>query len=342
MAVVCDTSTAAVNERTELWVAAASEMFVPLECTPQAHKDFHGRMRAGAIGSLRLCLLEVSPHTVRRTPRLAANTNGDQYKLSLMLGGEALVVQDRREALLRPGDFAIYDCSRPYTLVGGDPFRMLVCVLPRKIVGISPERISQVTATRVPGSTGIAWAMAPFLQRLAELADRDEVPPDELRIVESVVDLVESLCALALGDASAPRAHSRAELTLRIRAYIESHLGDSELTPTQIAAAHYLSKRYLHKLFEARGVGVSHWIRERRLERCRQDLADPNLREETVTSIGMRWGLTDPCHLSRLFRGAYGCSPTEYRRTCLARMSDMASESSGRTSPSPAVPAPPA
>lgn len=32
-----------------------------------------------------------------------------------------------------------------------------------------------------------------------------------------------------------------------------------------------------------------------------------------MTSIGARWGITDSGHLSRIFRDAYGCAPTEYR-----------------------------
>jgi AraC-like DNA-binding protein len=314
MAIVCDTATVQASDRAELWVEAISALFVPLECTPHHGAAFYGRLRAGALGPVQLCALEVSPHTVKRTPRLAANTAGDEYKLSLNLGGEALIVQDGRDAVLRPGDFAIYDCTRPYTLVANNPFRMLVCVLPRDIIGLSPERIAQATATRIPGSGGIAWAMAPFLKRLADLAIREEVPADEHRVVESVVDLVESLCAGVISEDVGPHAHSRAELLLRIRAYIDSHLGDPELTPTQIAAAHFVSKRYLHKLFEAEGVSVSRWIRERRLERCRRDLAEDQRREETVTRIGMRWGLMDAGHFSRLFRDAYGCTPTEYRR----------------------------
>jgi AraC-like DNA-binding protein len=318
MPLVCDTATVPAADRAELWVAASSELFVPLECTPRAGTPFQGILRAGSVGPVRLCALEATPHTVRRTPRLASNTRGDQYKLSLSLGGEALIVQDGREAVLRPGDFTIYDCSRPYTLVGGDRFRMLVGVLPRDVLGIPPERVARITATRIPGSAGLGWAMAPFVKRLTDLAVRGEIPADEHRVVESLVDLVESLCASALGEDTPPQAYSRAELLLRIRAYIESHLGDPELTPTRVAAAHFVSKRYLHKLFEAEGVSVSRWIRERRLEHCRHDLADPQRVDETVTNIGMRWGLTDAGHLSRLFREAYGCSPSEYRHRQLS------------------------
>jgi AraC-like DNA-binding protein len=319
MAVLCDTATVPVGDRADLWTSMASDMFVPLECTPHDRATFNGRLRAGVVGPLALCGLEVSPHTIKRTPKLAANTPGDQYKLSLMLGGEALIVQDRRDAVLRPGDFAIYDCSRPYTIVGGDQFRMLICMLPRDVIGLSPERMARVTATRIAGRDGLGWAMAPFLKRLADLAVRDEVGSDHHRVVESVVDLVESLCAGLVDDVIAPGA-SRAALMLRIRAYVEAHLDEPDLSPTQVAAAHFVSKRYLHKLFEAEGVSVSRWIRERRLEHCRRDLADPDRRDHTVTSIGVRWGLVDSAHFSRLFRETYGCSPTEYRHEHLPRL----------------------
>src|SRR6266498_1139463 len=170
MAILCDTATVPLRDSAELWVEAVSELFVPLECVPHDGAVFDGRLSAGTIGPIRMCVMVVSPHTVKRTPRLAANTQGDQYKLSLILGGEALIVQDAREAVLRPGDFAIYDCSRPYTFVNNDPVRMLVCLLPRDIIGVSPTRVSEITATRIPSGKGIGWAMAPFLKRLALLA----------------------------------------------------------------------------------------------------------------------------------------------------------------------------
>ena len=313
MSVICDTSSVPVEDRAELWVTATSQLFVPLECRPRDRDSFTGLLQAGTVGPLALSRLAVSPHTIRRTAALAADSDGDRYKLSLLVDGQALVVQDGREAVLRPGDFALYDCSRPYTIEGAGNFRMLVCMLPRAVLGVEPARIGRMTATRIGGEGGIAWAVAPFLERLADLAIRDEASQATDRVVESVVELVESLCVSVIDGDDRPRSTSRAELLLRAHAYARSRLGDPALAPGEIAAAVHVSRRYLDRLFEEDGSSVSAWIRQRRLEGCRRDLLDPSRAGETVASIGNRWGLTNPAHLSRLFRDAYGVSPTEYR-----------------------------
>jgi AraC-like DNA-binding protein len=313
MPVICDTSTVPVQDRAELWVTATSRFFVPLECRPRDRDSFSGLLQAGAMGPLALSRLTVSPHTIRRTAALAADTDGDRYKLSLLLDGQALVVQDGRQAILRPGDFALYDCSRPYTIEGAGNFRMLVCMLPRAVLGVDRARIGRMTATRIGGEGGIAWAVAPFLERLANLAIRGEASQADDRVVESVVELVESLCMSVIDGGDWPRSTSRAELLLRAHAYARSRLGDPSLAPGDIAAAVHVSRRYLDRLFEESGSTVSAWIRQRRLEGCRRDLLDPSRSAETVANIGSRWGLTNSAHLSRLFRDAYGVSPTEYR-----------------------------
>jgi AraC-like DNA-binding protein len=107
---------------------------------------------------------------------------------------------------------------------------------------------------------------------------------------------------------------------LRVHAFIEARLGDPELTPGAIAAAHHISFRYPHRLFEPQETTVAGWIRRRRLERCRRDLLDPALRWQPVAPIGARWGLANPAHFGRAFRAAYGVPPAEYR--ALAASSD--------------------
>jgi AraC-like DNA-binding protein len=92
------------------------------------------------------------------------------------------------------------------------------------------------------------------------------------------------------------------------------HVGDPGLMPRMVAAAHYVSVRYLHKLFETEQTTVAQLIRHRRLERCRRDLLDPAFRAVPVSAIAARWGLLNAAHLSRAFRTAYGAAPIEYRR----------------------------
>ncbi|HYP73799.1 MAG TPA: helix-turn-helix domain-containing protein, partial [Microbacterium sp.] len=85
------------------------------------------------------------------------------------------------------------------------------------------------------------------------------------------------------------------------------------LSPGSIAAAHYISTRHLHGLFQEQGTTVSTWIRMRRLEQCRRDLADPLHAGSPVAAISARWGFVDAAHFSRSFKQAYGVSPSEYR-----------------------------
>jgi AraC-like DNA-binding protein len=111
-----------------------------------------------------------------------------------------------------------------------------------------------------------------------------------------------------------PRDTQRRALLLRIRGFIDQRLGDPELSPGGIAAAHHISIRYLHKLFEAEGTTVAGWIRSLRLERCRRDVLNPALQARPVHAIAARWGIIDAQRFSRAFRATFGLPPAEYRR----------------------------
>ena len=108
----------------------------------------------------------------------------------------------------------------------------------------------------------------------------------------------------------------------RVKAYIEAHLGDPDLSPARIAEANSISVRYLYKLFEREETAVSEWVRHRRLDRSRRDLADPALSHETIIAIASRLGWASAAHFSRLFHATYGCSPREYRGLARAHVGE--------------------
>ena len=95
----------------------------------------------------------------------------------------------------------------------------------------------------------------------------------------------------------------------------DEHLGDPALDPESIAAAHFISRRHLDRLFADGARTVAETIRDRRLERCRRDLEDPRRAGDSVLDIANRWGFVSPAHFSRAFRAAYGMTPRELRQT---------------------------
>ncbi|MGP3989411.1 helix-turn-helix domain-containing protein [Streptomyces sp. 3N207] len=127
--------------------------------------------------------------------------------------------------------------------------------------------------------------------------------------------------------------HHRA-LFARIQSFIWEHLGDPGLCPDAVAAAHHISTRSLHRLFQSQGCTVSSWIRRQRLNRARRDLADPRLGGLTIQAIAASWGFVRAADFTRAFRGAYGVAPQAFRSNAL-RQSGHPSRGAALAHPAP-------
>ena len=123
--------------------------------------------------------------------------------------------------------------------------------------------------------------------------------------------------ATCLGSQPLP-APRGAELRHQIHHYIDAHILESELGPAEIAASLGISVRHLHRLFLATGTTLSEHIRSRRLRGCRADLADPRMRDRTITEIAFFWGFSDSAHFSHSFRKEFGMSARAFRSRALA------------------------
>jgi AraC-like DNA-binding protein len=302
------------HERGEFWRSAISESFVPLDLTLARDDAFRGQIRSRPLGAMLVSDVTADAHRAERTRRLITRSETDFYKLSMPLRGYCLVMQDGREAPLTPGDLAVYDTSRPYTIAFDDTCQMLVLMFPQRFLRLRPDEMHQVTASRVSGRQGMGALVSPLLANL--VTRMDEIGEDQsLRLADNVVDLLATLFSERLGKSGTPLVGSTQTLLLRIKAFIETHLDDSDLTPDVVAAATHISTGYLHKLFRMEGSTVSRFIRERRLEHCRRDLVDPEQWTLPVSTVGAHWGFVDAAHFSRLFKATYGLSPREYRLT---------------------------
>jgi AraC-like DNA-binding protein len=291
--------------------AAVSESFVPLQVSTAGPDHFRGIIRGASVDEVHVNEVRATSHVVERTPELIARSDRSYFKLSLMLAGTGMLIQDDREAVLQAGDLAVYDTDRPYSLVFDDDFRTMVVMFPKHLISLPSDMIGQLTAVRISGQGGLGGMVVPYLTQLAGNLDQ-LAGTTGARLAHSALDLVTTVFTRELGLDEVSADPHRA-LVQRIRSYIDRNLASTDLGPASIASAHFISIRHLHGLFQEQGVTVSTWIRTRRLEQCRRDLLDPMLADRPVAAIAARWGFVDAAHFSRAFKTAFGISPSEYR-----------------------------
>jgi AraC-like DNA-binding protein len=211
---------------------------------------------------------------------------------------------------MNPGDLVLYDSGRRYTFHFPEPFRFLVLQLPKDLVEVRPSTLDRATACTISGQVGSGRALSSLMRICAEEAET--LPAHVFRQLEgSMLGLVGAI-ATSFGNEQGTATSLETTRWLAER-YIDDHLANHDLTPTRIAQALGVSSRYLHMAFESSPFTVAQLIRRRRLERCREDLANPQYRSRTLAAVAWRWGFHDAAHFSRAFKREYGEQPSTYR-----------------------------
>ncbi|NUP00900.1 MAG: helix-turn-helix domain-containing protein [Nonomuraea sp.] len=313
MAIVIRTSELPARRRHDAWREVVCDTLGPLDLRIDTDAPLRGEIELGQLGPLGVGRVRTStPHSVHRTAGLIHRDNPELYRVVLAVSGTPLLRQDDRSARLAKGEFTVYDFTRPYELAYDSAVQLAVFSVPHELLALPPGDLADLTAVPISGLTGAGALAAPLLRRVAE--DHDEYAPGSAtRLATVVTDLITAALAERAGQIQrVPDDAHRRTLLLRVRAFIDQHLGRSDLDPGAVAAAHHISVRYLHRLFESENTTVAAWIRRRRLERCRDDLVAA--RHLSVSEVGARWGLPDSAHFSRLFKRAYGLPPAEFRR----------------------------
>lgn len=308
-----DTATLPAPDRFDGYRQAISSTFVPLIAdAPAEERSFYASIASSKVGPIQVSEVAGAPHVVMRSHRLVGNAPAEYYKIGLQISGTGILRQDDREARLEPGDFAVYDTTRCYELEFRTDYRMLVVMIPRPLLPVPLGQMARLSARTISGGSGMGAVVFPFLVGLRKVLDAWDGTVGT-HLGDAVLDVLAAAFSaeLAHGSTQLPTRHDA--LLSDIRTFIDEHLSDPDLSPASIAAAHHISESYLHKLFAATGIGVSGWIRQRRLDKCRRDLAAAHNADKPVAAIGARWGLTDPSHFSRLFKSAFDLTPGAYR-----------------------------
>ncbi|MFZ5692036.1 MAG: helix-turn-helix domain-containing protein [Pseudomonadota bacterium] len=314
-------STDAVEARDRLsyWVEAVCETYVQLDCdTPHRDRSFSGTIEANRLATLGLSRVTSTAQHVRRTPSKIARAKEDYFLVSIQTKGCGRIVQDNRVADLAPGDFALYDSTRPYELIFDEPFQQHVLQFPGAVLRSRLRNTEKLTARKVCGDRGAGHLMIGMIETLA--ADIDTLESGSVAaIAESVENiLVAGLCSLP-GAADPAVSQLASYHRDQIKACVMQRLRDPRLSINDIAAHLRLSPSTIYRAFASEPVSLNTWIWNQRLDGAKRDICDPALAGRTITEIAFSWGFNDAAHFSRIFRARFGCSARELRAECMRK-----------------------
>lgn len=241
------------------------------------------------------------------------NSN-DGVWVAFPLEGRMTIKEGSRSFEVIPGDLVFGAMGSKTSLTLHSNFRQLFVTIPN--IAFNARLIAPLPThmLHLPGHSGPAQTLAAMLVSLAnnlENLTEDQLRPIELSIPEFLIAaLFPEADTRSLGGA----AGVKAALLHRICQGIEVRLSNPDLNLNEVAREHKISPRDLQKLFESVDQSFSRYIRNRRLERCKEDLDSPVHAQLSISEICFRWGFNDSAYFSRSFRDYANVSPREYRK----------------------------
>ena len=301
------------SKRYAAWQGAICDVYVHVDVNAEKRSDYQGFIREAKFGVVTMTDVLLSEQRITRRERHIAKLDKDCYYVEFVQQGQINVLQAGQALLTNPSVGAIFSAAEAYDLECMGKVRSLYLEIPRV------EFASRFNASKIPVAMtmatgrGLGRIAAEFCATLAsEGSPLDEVA--RARLGDELMDVL--ALALDMGDrdelsedATAQKARLRS-----VKAWIEEHLIDPDLSLERIAKNNGVSLRHLHYLFRLTEASVSEWILDRRLQRCYDMLTRPELRSLSVTEVAYRCGFRSSSHFSTAFRRRFGHSPSELRK----------------------------
>lgn len=262
-----------------------------------------------------MCLVEavMSPHRGVRTSREVGATPRDIVGLQYVLSGHEIIYQGDDVWRLGAGDVMVFDSEIMGSYEITHTVRKQTVILPRALAeAVLPGVHTPAKVRVIAGGSDISVrALFGVLRTLGDTLTH--LSPEATTKASALV--VQMLADLDLGNQRIRQILGRRgvdELCARVLAYVEDNLGDRALSPTSVAAAHFMSVRALYQGLEQLDMPLAAHIRTRRLARCYADLIAG---DDPIGEVAARWGFVNLPHFSRAFARHYGFPPSQLRRS---------------------------
>jgi len=300
-------------QRTSAWSEALAHAFIE----PSASVGGPAAAPAtGTVSSRRSSLESVfvrlasTPQTLVGRQNPADRQAGSVLVLAL-LEGRGRVTEGARSMDLSPGALVVLDPGRAWQVEFRTRFRAMIVRLESTSFMLRLVRTLEQDLRAIAPTAGVGSMCHGMIRSLAD--GLDHLSRTDLLAVEAALTDLLVIC-LSRADSHPPDTTSlQLEHLRRVCRTLEARLADPEFDLEQLARLEGLSVRYLQKLFRAASMTFRDYLKARRLERCRLDLANRALDQFPIGELCFRWGFGDAANFSRAFTARFGVSPKAYR-----------------------------
>ncbi|PIO95521.1 AraC family transcriptional regulator [Pseudomonas syringae] len=280
---------------------------------PLNDRDFQGRLEYGDLGPLRFCRMTASAHRYSRHLSNAVNALDTPRMLILQTAGVSHVEQGLQHSVLAPDDMLLVDCGKPFSVTSMQGCEHFILLLEG-----TDDRLAANVDVHLNGRTGLGRILSHLINDA--YGQYPLLNSHSARLIgDSIVGVLDN--AFKNKDEEKQLTHDfRLFKQNRLKAYIERHLADRDLTVERIASVEQCSVRSLHRTFQVeQGCTVSEYIWQRRLSRCAEELRSNEHAHRSLTDIAYAWGYGSSSHFSRHFKSTFGMSPRLFREMARGR-----------------------
>lgn len=301
-------SAAGIEEHEHFWRTAVADRLA-IELRPTGRFQRFATVEHRDLGDLLITDWDCPDIEVTR-PRGAAGRDAESLLLLTVIAGRQIIETPHETVVLRPGGMLLMSTRTIGKVVVPETLRKRTVRIP--LTSLSPFD----TGPGVPDCLFLDTELNP----LAGLAHDYLVGVAARQIDHMSSAEVESarngLLSLVAGMIRARQAPDLSEtdflpfLRRQLEAWIVDHLWSGAISVRELAAAHSVAPRTVHRAFATTGDTVGSVARAHRIAGARSDLVNTTL---PITTIAHRWGFCDTSHMARQFRREFSMSPGDYR-----------------------------
>lgn len=300
-------STHFATQQFDAWRESIDVVFDVERAAGDGDTPFNASVEAFQLGDMVVTSAVLGAQRYVRPPARVRRDGMDHFVLNLYRTGGWRADTASGEFRGTAGQVSVLDLSRE--LISDEPDCNLVALfVPRSLI---EERLPDLGALHGSAATGPhAALLAEYLDLLAR-----RLPTlssgDETALAGATCQMLVACLAPSLANVEAARPNLELVLQRRAKRYIEAHLGSNALGIDAICNNVGVSRRTLYRLFDQDG-GVLHYIQNRRLERIKATLSNPN-ETRRISEIAAEFGFSRSDHFARVFRHQYGETARDVR-----------------------------